>query len=105
MEINEYPPSGVEPDLLTAYLHIVSPPFDWDIKRGEGWVWLTVDLPFVDGDSRTVEVIIERHPNYAGYYVDLRLKSDLLLELGLIDDATPTFGRVVSYLPVVGRKV
>lgn len=98
-------PIGFNPDPLTAYLLLQSPPFEWILRRGEGWVMLDVDLSFKDGVTRQVELVIGKYPTSPGYVVMLRFKSDALFSLALVDDVTPTVGRVEVYPPPIGKRI
>lgn len=99
------PPIGFKPDELSFYLVLSAPPFEWILKRGQGWVMLDLSLSFQDKQVRHFELTVGKYPTYPGYALDLRFQSDLLLTLGLVDGLRPYFGRVTQFLPTVGKEV
>lgn len=103
--VDALPPSGYQPDELTMWFTVMSPPFEWIVKRGQGWVMLRVEIPFNDGKLRSVECTIGKYPTYPAYPVDVRINSDLILELGLVNSQPPMIGRVDAHLPSVGKRI
>ncbi len=104
-DISILPPPGFEPDNLNLYFQVLSPPFEWIARRGQGWIIVTADLTFADKTTRELKVIIGKYPTYPGYLVDLRLQSDLLVELGIVDGKPPSVGRFTTFPPVIGGNI
>lgn len=102
--ISAFPPD-VHLGGLVSLLTISSSPVAWAYSRGDGWVELVTMLTFADGIERQVSVMIGKFSTYPGFIVELRLKSDLLVELGLLDNPTPTVGRVKTFLPKIGASI